>query len=223
MARSMRGLAGGRAMVVRGIAAPDPRRRPAGRRGGCILLVHGDGRGQSVADRIVEPFTQANPAGDPVSHGGRALRRRPHPAEAGQASATDPGPHACAWPPRGRAGARPRRGAPLDGHTYTAALVRAEAAVRCRAGRAGRLELGGRAGAADRRRRAVRRAGPRTITLADGTEVLLDEVCPRPGRGRRTSPGRRSGSSRPRCRSHSASPPPTRGRPPTPAVPEQPR
>ena len=126
MTRSTRGLGGGMvaAIALLTLAGAPPAR--ASTSFSCTAT------GAVVtAERNVAPFTQANPAGTPC-----------RTAAARSAGALFPdGPSATILArTRARAGravarVRDRRvSLTLDGHTYTAALVRAEATVRCHAG-----------------------------------------------------------------------------------------
>ena len=148
------------------------RARPGGR----FLLLHGDGRPVGRGT-IVVPFTQANPAGVPCRSATVRSAGALIPPQAGQEASATIRAQTLAHHRRAVARTRDRDvSLLLDGHTYTAALVRAFAVVRCRAG-----VLVVSSSAVVRRLRIDGGApfdvtAPRTIVLADGTQVLLDEV-----------------------------------------------
>jgi hypothetical protein len=174
MARSMRRLTGGASAAVVVLAALAGA-APAQAGGSFSCTATG---AESVAARIVEPFTQANPAGVPCRAAAARSSGALIPAQAGQeASATI---RARTRAHRGRVVARASDrdvSLVLDGHTYSAALVRATAVVRCRAGVpvissaavVRRLRIDGGA--------PFDVTAPRTIVLGDGTQVLLDQIA----------------------------------------------
>ena len=174
MARSMHGLAGGAAAVVvlGTLATSASAAAPPGGSFSCTAT-----GAESVSARIVAPFVQANPSGAPCRTASARSSGALIAPQAGQGASATIRARTRAHHRGAIARVRERDVAlVLDGHTYAAALVRATAVARCRAGVAvvsssavvQGLRIDGGA--------PFDVAGPRAITLSDGTEVLLDEV-----------------------------------------------